>query len=549
MSTLDAGIPIERADAPESRQHRLSGDRSTGQNVRAIFSRIAQQYTKDALLNIPSYDSDSRALDRWLSDFWRTETLLSGVVSQVVSIDKNRGWMLTGGRNQVGRFSPVFRNAENGQGWRRFASLASESFWTTNIGSITELARVGQNGPLGAIYHTDPTKCRLTGDTNYPLQYIPGSDSEAQDWQEGSFIRAVSQPIILEEYHQLGFSAVMRALQYTILMVSIYRHDKEMLFAAMPRGLLFMSGISEDDWEDAMEANAERLTAKEREFFAGLSIFFSGLGGEVDGKLLSLSQLPHNFDLESWTNLLMYGYALCFGYDPREFWPVSSGTLGTGRESEIQAIKASGKGGLDFSLTWQDNIQRELPPTLLFQFDQRDESGAIAEYEAMSARVSLINQMAAPSGPGGEPALTNDQRLMLYAEAGYIPEEWTAVAEDVVATDTDNTMRDRLLDRPEIQRACQVYPQESLVQLSWNPKTGYRQRTIYEHSGSILEAPRGYSIPREFRYRPVRRDVIYADSIVEISDEDVARAIGKWKARHPEYKDLLTAEAVDQEEA
>jgi len=533
--------PIQRAEAEGSRQPRF---KTTGERAAVLWRHLLERWTKDAIQKIPAYSPNSRTLDKWLSDFWRTETLLSGVVNSVVSIDKNRGWSLTGGRNQVSRFQRVLRGVEGGMGWRRFMSLQSESFWTTNIGAIAEIGRVGNDGPLGALYHVDPTKCQLTGSVETPLEYQPGN-AKAQHWAPLDYMRATSLPNPKEEYNQLGYCAVMRAIQFAVLMVAIYRHDREMLFSLMPKGLLLMSGIDEQNWEDAMQVNAERLTAKEREFYAGLSIFFSGIGGDIDAKLVTLSQLPHGFSMHEWTSLLMNGYALVFGYDAREFWPVSGGALGTGRETEVQALKATGKGGLDFALNFQDNLQQELPPTLFFEFEQRDDSGEEAHHRAIQAYAEAVNAMARPSSPGNEETLTADQRRVLYAQAGYIPEEWTFSEEDVTTTDTENVERDRLLAQPNILRACEQFSQEPIIRLSWHWRRGYQAKTLWQSGTQALTPPAYYSIPARKTIK--REQVLYEGDDFTITDEDVDRAMRKWDQRvDPEYQGLLDAERVDE---
>ena len=455
--------PIARATV-DSTQPRFS---SRSEAAGSLWHALLERWRKDALMNVPNYIPNSQELDLWLSEFWRTETLLSGVISNVIGLDKNRGWALTGGRNQVARFQRVLRGAEGGTGWRRYISLQSESFWTTNMGAVSEIGRNGRNGPMGALYHVDPVRCVLTGNIDEPLEYKPAGGKK-QRWGPLDFIRCCSMPMIQEEYHQLGYCAVMRALQFAILMVAIYRHDKEMLFAAVPKGILLMSGIEAEDWNTAMQTGAEVLSAKEREFYSGLSIFFGGIDGDIDAKLVSLSQLPTGFDMQEWTNILMYGYALCFGYDPREFWPVSGGSMGTGKESEVQARKASNKGNLDFALTYQDNLQSELPSTLLFEFDQRDETGEQAEYEAIKAYADAVNAMSLPSGMAGVETLTADQRRILYAEKGFIPEEWTIFEEDISGTDVESVERERLLSSPQILRACTRFPTEPVVRLTWH---------------------------------------------------------------------------------
>jgi len=535
--------PITRATVDSTQPRFSNRDKAVG----SLFHLLLQRWKKDELINVPNYLPDSRELDVWLSAFWRTESLLSGVISNVVGLDKNRGWSLTGGRNQVSRFQRVLREAEGGTGWRRYISLQSESFWTTNMGAISEIGRIGKRGPMGALYHVDPTKCALTGNIDKPLEYDPLKGT-VQQWEQLDFMRCCSMPMIQEEYNQLGYCAVMRALQFAILMVAIYRHDKEMLFAAIPKGLLLMSGIEAEDWTDSMQAGAEVLSSKEREFYSGLSIFFGGQDGEVDAKLLTLSQLPTGFNLEQWTNILMYGYALCFGYDPREFWPVSGGTMGTGKESEVQALKASGKGGLDFALAYQDNLQGELPPTLLFEFDQRDETGELSEYMAIKAYADAVNAMSLPSGMAEEETLTADQRRILYAEKGFIPEEWTVFEEDVSGTDVDEVERAKLLSSPQILRACTRFPDEPIVRLTWHWKRGIATKMLWPSGAKALEPPTFYSIPGKQRAAtPIDPDEVYFEGDdFSITGTDVMRSLKAWDARHDaEFAGLPDAETVE----
>jgi len=543
---------IERARKPKSKQPRFTLSEEQSQAT-LIWLRLLRTWTKDAIKQIPEYQPDSRRLDKWLSELWRTEPLLSGVVSTVVGIDKNRSWNLTGGRNQVARFARVLRSVDNGAGWRRFLSMQSESFWTTNIGAVTEIGRLGKYGPMAALYHVDPTRCRLTGNPRQPLEYYPVR-GKSQKWGALDFMRSASMPNIREEFNGLGYCAVMRAVQLTVLMIAIYRHDREMLFSMMPKGLLLMSGIDEVDWEDAMRVNQAQLTAREREFFAGLSVFFSGTAGEIDAKLISLSKLPENFSMSEWTNMLMYGYALVFGYDPREFWPVSGGVLGTGRETEIQAMKATGKGGLDFVLAFQDNLQRELPDTILFEFEQRDTFGEEAEYASMKAFADAVNAMASPAGPGMAETLTPEQRRILYAERGYIPDEWTAEEEEVTLTDVESVERDRLLSNPQVLRACQRFPEEQIVRLTWNWKSGFRTKVLWQSGEEALIPPRFYSLPTKAETRRAIDDidpetVYYASEDVTITGEDVRRALEKWNQRHDaEWAGLPDADSVESEQ-
>lgn len=510
---------------------------------------INQQYKwlKENYLYPPSYREDSRELDLWLSEFLDQEPLLNGVYSQAVTLDKNRGWRMVGGRNTVLRYTNILRGAENGRGWRYFASLQSGAFWRTNLGAVAEIGRNGAGGPLAALWHVDPTKCRLTGDPKAPLRYYPGGDTRlAQTWEPEDYFRTVSNPSDLEELNGLGKSAVFRSLSLALLMVAIYHHDKELLYGAMANGLLMLRCITEMQWVTAMEAHAEELTAKEREFYSGMAIFFGD--EEMDAKLTKLSEMPEGLVREKFVNQLMYSYALVFGYDPREFWPVSGGTLGTGRETEEQAVKATTKGGLDWALAWQDNFQRQIPNNLLFEFEQRDDAGQILEAETVRTYAQAVNEMAQPAGSADVPTLTAEQRRQLYAARGYIPEEWTFEEEDTVTTDTDPTGRARLLELPQVQRACLDYPREPIVEVVFSlfPKARTRIRTLWRTGSEGL--PRKLYVRSANIKRQADGEILYDNDELgfEITEADADRAIGKYEARQAEAdQGTMTATPAD----
>lgn len=423
-------------------------------------------WTKKGFTEAPAYSTDSRSRDKWLLDFTRKETMLGGVLNNVTLIDANRGWSITGGRNQVYRYTGLMHEAEDGQGWRFFAKRASLAFWATDINNVVELGRDGLNGPIRAIYNVDSTRCQLTGEPDTPLAYHP-LNGKMQKWQPADYFRVASMPQVEEEFYSLGFCAVSRALEFARLMYAIWEYDREKLDPRMMNGLLLLMGISEEQWDTAMDARKEGLSALEREYYGGVQVLASPANEfPIDAKLVALSELPDNFDQETMVNLLMYGYALCFGYDPREFWPVSQGSLGTGRETQVQAEKATSKGGGDWRLGFQEQFQQHLPDTIQFEFDERDDGGELLEAEMKQAKAEVINSMAEVRETS-EPVLDREEIRQLYAQAGLIPEEWTEQEEDITTTDEDEAR-----SLPAVRRACERYPDEPIIRYSYRPVVG-----------------------------------------------------------------------------
>jgi len=508
------------------------------------FAKDAQQFflsifrwTQEAGADEPEYKTNSMKRDKWLRKFWPQEPHLAGVLNSVVAIDKNRAWSLTGGRNQVRRYTDILHNAENGVGWRRFFGLESLAYYTADIGAITETGRDGAGGPLRALWSVDPARCRLWGRDGDQLQYHPAI-GEMQEWDAGDFFRVVSMQSTDEAMKGLGFCAVSRCIELAQLMVAVYMHDQEALGAKAPKGLLLLKGIDETQWTAAMEARTEALKGLEREYYGGVAVLASSGFDDIDAKLVGLSQLPAGFDLETFTNLLMYGYALCFGYDPSEFWPVQYGALGRGTETEVQHRKATGKGGLDFILSYQEQLQAELPDSLLFEFEQRDTEGELIQAEVAEAWSEVYAKLYEAGAMSGDRLLDREEARSLLAEQGVIPREWTAIEEPAEASDTEEA---RALSHARVQRAWELFPAQPIVRYDW---PSGKATVLWEPGGR-----RQWQGARVARQQEDDSEVLWADEDGEvvITEGDAERAVEQARRRVPEMAQLIEAGEVEGE--
>lgn len=478
-----------------SKQPRFNLHESSGQPFMSILNVVEQS------LEAPDYVANSNTRDIWLREHLKKEPNLSGIMKSAVDIDKNRGWRLIGGRNQVIRFTDImhsFQAAPGLVGWRPSIAFSSQSFWGTDLGTIIELGREGRDGPLRALYTVDPTVCTLTGDHSLPLKYTSGKTKSAVEWRSDDFLRIASLPSTDEKMYGLGYCAVSRCIELSVLMIAIYEHDKEKLSARAAKGLLLLKGISRKNWETAMEFRDADLDAEGMDYYGAIAVIAS-MAQSVDAKMIALSELPQSFNLREWMDMLMFGYALCWGYDASEFWPVQFGALGRGTETEIQHEKATGKGKLDFPLGFQEQLQQVLPKTLQFEFDQRDEKGDLIHAQVNQAWSEVVRTLYESSAEGDVRSLLSweESRVML-SRYGVIPANWApdeaVLATDISTPDSDDSMdienvannppepseleavdqtnmlrrmKDELRSRPNIVRAALYYPDEPLVQYNW----------------------------------------------------------------------------------
>jgi hypothetical protein len=175
----------------------------------------------------------------------------------------------------------------------------------------------------------------------------------------------------------------------------------------------------------------------------------------------------------------------------------------------IQHEKATGKGRLDFPLGLQEQLQEQLPESITFTFDQRDEKGDLLHAEVDNAWAKLADTLFA----NGTGALTRDEVRVLLSDQGVIPKAWAKTLDEIstdqedfdegtddpladpdpespsseeIPEDTTTTpaktktpinvnapitqkkmMREILRSMPHVISACEQFPSEQIVEYSY----------------------------------------------------------------------------------
>jgi len=536
-----AEAAVERAKATHSKQPRFKEDSEQ------VFGSVLE-WLKTASLDCPSYDADSRKRDTWLRENWQREPHWAGVLNTVILVDSGRGWTMTGGRNQVCRYTNLLHAANDNKGWRQYIRQQALSYRVTDLGAVTELGRQGKAGPLRGLYHTDSARCRWTGKIKAPLEYTPAS-GRAQPWPADDFFNVCSMPSDDEAMRGLGYCATSRALELVKLLYGVLAHDQEQIGARMPRGLLMLRNIAEDQWKKAIASRDARLNAKSELYYGGVMVLAGSGADEPDAKLVALSQLPAGFTRETFIDQTMAGYALINGYDPREFWPLSAGPLGTGAETSTQDKKAATKGVLEFPHAYQECLQRELPDSLEFAFEERDEAGQLLQASVAQAWADAVKTLyeAGQMGEGG--LLNRDEARTLLVDQGIIPGEWTEFEEDVQADDEDaegarmRHLRERALLSGTVIRAAQLFPTEPIVRYHWPSE---REVVLWDRASDVLR--RQVWPVAVVRQAEDDGPVLFAEGDVTITEGDVNRSVEEGRQRQgDEYAELLEAQPEGEE--
>lgn len=468
---------------------------------------------------IRNVDWNDPYVDYYLDEIWKREPILSGAVYSMSAKMSALEWTITGGKSVAKKYARMFSSAAHmgGYSWDGFISSTCQDFYAANRGVFWETARRGDDpdGRLSDLGHIDSLACTLTGNTQYPVWYMSEVTGQSIRFKPGEFIHFASMPSARENRLGSGFCAVARALNAAQMIIRLHDYDMEKMNNLPPEGVAAVTGMTYEELADAFTLwQTERKSNSSLTYPQVLWLLSSTPGAEVRVDIQSFSQLPESFErdvvIEQYVNLI----ALVFGVDAREFWPISTSSLGTAAESEIQHLKAKGKGHGEFISIAERHINGELEDGVDFAFDTQDidedlKSAAVAK-AWIDAYLPLIGQGAGGKQPaagatsgmeepmpgqpqgGSSPAngveiITKDQLKRLLADKGVLP-DYMVLDDRIAIRDSDVHMKDLYYD-DEYDR----YP-EDISCFRWKDGVIRRERVP---GITLWTKPNGNPLPAE----------------------------------------------------
>lgn len=341
----------------------------------AAFRSIRMALYRPDVKKIPEYGTLDR--DVFLSEFWMKEPILAGAVYSMSAKMSALKWLVSGPRLKAINTARLLARAAfiGGFDWGGFIGSTANDFYTTNNGVYWETPKEGdaRYGKLADVGHIDSLCCTMTGNTESPMVYVSENTGQTLRFQFGEFIHYASLPSPRERWLGLGYCAVDRSYRAAKLLLGLHDYDDEKLSNLPPEGIATVTGLTMEEFQDAIKLWQEgRKRDRSLTFPQVLWLIASQPGGEVKVDIQSFSTIPESFDRQTVVTHYISTLALDFGVDAREFWPISSGSLGTASESEIQHIKAKGKGPGEFISTTERKVNGELPEGVDFGFDTQD---------------------------------------------------------------------------------------------------------------------------------------------------------------------------------
>lgn len=403
------------------------------------YSGLYFQYLRDYARGkdaVPVYGSLDR--DHYLSAIWKSEPILAGAVYSMSAKMVSLKWQISGRRNLAIYYAKLLSRAAymGGYGWGGFSSPSAEDFYTTDRGVFWETARVGNPmyGKLADIGHIDALQCTLTGNTKRPIHYMSALTGQSIRFKPGEVAHFASMNSPREEYLGMGLCAVSRALRAAKLLMGLHDYDAEKLANLPPEGVAAITGLTIEEFHDALALwQSSREKDNSLTFPQVLWLIGSQPNSVVKVDFVGFSQLPESFDRQTVIQQYINTLALDFGVDTREFWAISSGALGTASETEVQHMKAKGKGHGEYITLTERILNDEMPDGVEFGYDTQD-----IEEDETAARVAKAWVDAflplTIAGGAAEAIIDNEMLLRLLADKSVIP-DWMVKDDRVVADD------------------------------------------------------------------------------------------------------------------
>lgn len=380
---IDNMIANKQLEVPTELKQKKSASRldvrHTTTDQQAYYFNFLRYWTVKGIKTLPPYGDISR--DEFLATCWQQEPILAGAIYSMIAKMSSLQWSITGRRLVSREAARTFANAAyiGGYEWGGFISSTAEDFYTADRGAFWELARGGRSytsrliGNLEEIGHMDTLNCWLTGNTKYPVVYTSSTIGQTIKFKSGEFVHFASMPSSREDKYGIGFCAVSRAYSAAKLLMGLHDYDTEKLSNLPPEGVAAVTGLTMDEFNDAITLwMTKRQQDSSLTFPQVLWLIGSQPNAEVSVNMTPFSSIPESFDRQSVVDHYVATLALCFGVDAREFWPITSGALGSASESEIQHLKAKGKGPGEFISTIERHLNAELPEDSSFAFDTQD---------------------------------------------------------------------------------------------------------------------------------------------------------------------------------
>lgn len=370
-----------------------------------------------------------------MRSFWRDfgNDMLSAVLATSVAKIQAQNFTITGPKKLAKLAHGMIRDdADFGAGYDSLVPRGVQDYYTQDNGWFMERLRSGpkdHEGPCLGLAHLDSGRMYPSGNADFPW-YYNDIDGTYHLMHRSQVIRIVDlpSPITALHHHQRGFCALSRALSTAMVLTMLVAMKREKLSDLPPSALAVFNNISRKQFESALSVQGAQEDAKGNAIWRSLMpLFGQDPAHPANLTFISLREVWEGFDEMTAYNVAAYSFAAAWRMDPREFWPVSAGPLGTGKEVEVQAEKAKAKStGLIFTqLERAFNHRDTLPEGVTFKFELQDAGDEMQEAQTHAIQIQNVKAMQ----DAGAQLSAAEVRYLFAMQYGILPREMIDVPE------------------------------------------------------------------------------------------------------------------------
>lgn len=458
--------------------------------------------------------------DLELRSFFPTEPMLASAVYSMAAKLSTVEWEIVGSnptkpkpRNTINKVNNMLHQA-GGIGWQRTMMKVLIDLYTQDNGAFIEIIRAEDSptSPVIGIQHLDAGRCWRLGDPETPVMY---SDRYGRfhklKWYQVITLEEMPSPV--ESMFNVQYCAVTRVLRYAQLLRDISIYKREKISGKNPGAIHFMSGVTQQEIDDAMAwAEENNLNKQIVRYTSPYIIGTINPNAKLEHREILMASLPDQYNENDTFKWYITIIALGFGTDYQEFAPLASANLGSSSQSEILHMKARGKGPAAVLKLISEalNYQGVLPRNVEFKFRVEDSRGAKEESEAKFNRAKTVTLLM-DSG-----VITAKEGIELLFLDGDVPEHVFESRLEEIETEKEEELR-----KPDPLTVQQV-------QGGMNTQGGE-----VGESGAVVDGDAGGKGLRTDDVRvgmieelQQRGDIVITDNPIELTEEDLEEADG-----------------------
>ncbi len=335
---------------------------------------------------LPPYGTRRREWALRLYDRHPYNTLWQGAVDGLLMRWCATNWVIDGGKILANRYQRVFRGAVSGEwvGWDSWLASVARDYLRFDGGAWIEVVGGGNPrselvGGVTGLNHLDSYQTFPTGDPEYPCVYFSRL-GKFNLMHRSRVIHLIDMPDGDVYNPGYGLCALSRAIAVVERQILQQRYIAMNLNDVPSSGVVIAENVTPEQVQQAYNAMQQR-TQNDQPGQPGNVVWIHALNPAfpADLKNFTFSRPPEKFDWNTYVQIDVNQMALAIGEDPQDLWPLSSGSMGSGMQSEVLAKKGKGKMYGHFLQLLERELNSILPESLEFQFKIVDPDEATKE--------------------------------------------------------------------------------------------------------------------------------------------------------------------------